>query len=248
MNNLDAFVAIELIEHLYPEELERLPYNVFHLIRPQIAIFTTPNSDFNILFATLPAQKFRHDDHKFEWSREQFREWADNLTERFPDYSVDVQGIGPAPEGAEEDYGCCSQAAIFVRRPDSAVEINPQEIQEYNEGAKIQKYDIILECDYPFDERSREQKITDCAMYQINRMEHRRRMDREDEYDNFRLEIPLERIVEEVSGEVSTTVEELEVLLKAKNLQIEEGTVIVVSDDEEYDEYQEEFGEDRIRN
>ncbi|XP_055685816.1 small RNA 2'-O-methyltransferase [Lutzomyia longipalpis] len=236
MINLDAFVAIELIEHLFPPELERLPYNVFHLIKPQIAIFTTPNSDFNILFATLPFNNFRHDDHKFEWSREQFQDWAENIVQRFPDYVVSLQGIGPGPEGAEE-YGGCSQAAIFVRRPECVeTQITPWEVQEYNAGARMQTYDVILECDFPHDERTREEKISDCAMYHINQIEHRSRMDRDAEqydYAPFRLEIPLEKILGCVTQDHATTQQELEAILRGRPMQVENGNVVIVSDDEE---------------
>lgn len=61
------------IEHLYPEELDALPFTIFGYIRPQVAIFTTPNADFNVLFPGLSG--FRHPDHKFEWSQEQFQSW-----------------------------------------------------------------------------------------------------------------------------------------------------------------------------
>ncbi|KAJ9597126.1 hypothetical protein L9F63_026987 [Diploptera punctata] len=69
----DAVICIELIEHLYPDVLEEVPYTVFGYIEPLIAVFTTPNSDFNVLFPNLSG--FRHPDHKFEWTRSQFEEW-----------------------------------------------------------------------------------------------------------------------------------------------------------------------------
>lgn len=98
LHNTDAVVCVELwvraicnlvithhssdvflfyrIEHLFPETEMNLPYNIFGYMKPKIAIFTTPNSDYNCLFggAKFPTG-FRHDDHKFEWSREQFRDW-----------------------------------------------------------------------------------------------------------------------------------------------------------------------------
>lgn len=61
------------IEHLYPDVLEAVPHNIFGYIQPNIAIFTTVNADFNVLFPNL--KKFRHYDHKFEWTREQFQGW-----------------------------------------------------------------------------------------------------------------------------------------------------------------------------
>lgn len=61
------------IEHLYPETIENVPYNIFGFMKPKVAMFTTPNSECNVLFNMK--EKFRHDDHKFEWTREQFEEW-----------------------------------------------------------------------------------------------------------------------------------------------------------------------------
>lgn len=61
------------IEHLYPDTLEAIPYNIFEFIKPCVVVFTTPNADFNVLFP--PRSTFRHDDHKFEWTRQQFQDW-----------------------------------------------------------------------------------------------------------------------------------------------------------------------------
>lgn len=61
------------IEHLFPVTLENTPFNIFGRMRPKCVVLTTPNSDYNVLFdLTTP---FRHYDHKFEWSRDQFTDW-----------------------------------------------------------------------------------------------------------------------------------------------------------------------------
>ncbi|KAF6205105.1 hypothetical protein GE061_019272 [Apolygus lucorum] len=134
----DVVVAIELIEHLYPEPLEDLPFNIFGLIQPDVAVFTTPNSDFNVLFRDLIG--FRHDDHKFEWSREQFKDWADNLVVRYPNYEVEVSGIGPGPPGSEH-LGCCTQIAIFFRK-------GPR--NHIDDVYCKETYKLIRNVDYPF--------------------------------------------------------------------------------------------------
>lgn len=61
------------IEHLYPDTLMDLPFNIFEYIMPKVAIVTTPNADFNVLFSNFSG--FRHPDHKFEWTRKQFQDW-----------------------------------------------------------------------------------------------------------------------------------------------------------------------------
>ncbi|WP_151087885.1 hypothetical protein [Hymenobacter baengnokdamensis] len=49
---------------------------VFGLARPAHVFVTTPNADYNQLFDKLNAGEFRHDDHRFEWSRAEFAAWA----------------------------------------------------------------------------------------------------------------------------------------------------------------------------
>ena len=61
------------IEHLYSETLADFPSSIFGGLHPKLVIITTPNSDFNVLFPNFTG--FRHDDHKFEWSRVQFQDW-----------------------------------------------------------------------------------------------------------------------------------------------------------------------------
>jgi len=74
-------------------------------------IITTPNVEYNPRFETLPAGKFRHKDHRFEWTRNEFQGWADGVCGRFG-YAVRMLPIGP--EDAE--VGAPSQMAMFERR------------------------------------------------------------------------------------------------------------------------------------
>lgn len=61
------------IEHLHDHVLSRVPFNIFGYIRPKLVIVTTPNAEFNVLFPDF--NRFRHPDHKFEWTRKQFEDW-----------------------------------------------------------------------------------------------------------------------------------------------------------------------------
>ncbi|KAJ0180985.1 hypothetical protein K1T71_003070 [Dendrolimus kikuchii] len=111
----DAVIAIEMIEHMLPHDLDRLVHNVFGFIKPWIAIFTTPNGDFNVLFKALEKNGLRRLDHFFEWTREQFNDWCGNIVVRYPEYTVFCKGIGPGPPSTEH-IGCCSQMALFVAK------------------------------------------------------------------------------------------------------------------------------------
>ena len=44
-----------------------------------MVIVTTPNREHNIRFASLPAGEFRHRDHRFEWTRAEFAQWAERV-------------------------------------------------------------------------------------------------------------------------------------------------------------------------
>jgi 3' terminal RNA ribose 2'-O-methyltransferase Hen1 len=104
----DAAALVEVIEHLDPPRLAALERSVFEFARPGVVAVTTPNREYNALFDTLAAGALRHPDHRFEWTRAEFREWADRVAARFG-YSVQVDGIGPA----DPAVGQPSQIAIF---------------------------------------------------------------------------------------------------------------------------------------
>ena len=117
LKNVDAVTAIELIEHLYPETLAAFPRIVFEHMKPKLVVITTPNRDFNVLFPNFEGP-FRHWDHKFEFTREEFYKWANTITENYPEYSVTFDGVGEQPLNIEyhESLGFCSQIAIFMRK------------------------------------------------------------------------------------------------------------------------------------
>lgn len=115
--DVDAVVAVELIEHMSPVDFERFPENIFSNVKPRIAIFTTPNADFNPLFPWFGSRPFRHDDHTFEFGRKEFKEWCDSIVNKFPNYSVVISGVGQPPLNAE-NFGCCTQVAVFSRTND----------------------------------------------------------------------------------------------------------------------------------
>ena len=70
---LDAAVLMKVVEHVDPSRLPALARAVFRTARPGAVIVTTPNSEDNVRFPSLPAGRFRHPDHRFEWTRAEFR-------------------------------------------------------------------------------------------------------------------------------------------------------------------------------
>ena len=59
------------MEHILRPQADELGDVVFGYLRPKLAIFSTPNQDFNVIFNCLQEGLFRHWDHKFEMSRKQ---------------------------------------------------------------------------------------------------------------------------------------------------------------------------------
>jgi len=106
----DAASVVEVIEHLDRPRLAAFERVVFEFARPFTVLITTPNSEYNVKWETLPAGKFRHKDHRFEWSRSQFEAWARGLAERF-DYNVRFAPVGPE----DAIIGSPTQMAVFSR-------------------------------------------------------------------------------------------------------------------------------------
>jgi 3' terminal RNA ribose 2'-O-methyltransferase Hen1 len=104
----DAAVAIEVIEHLDPYRLPAFERVLFEFARPNTAIVTTPNVEFNVNFPNLAAGKLRHKDHRFEWTRSEFQAWAEGVAHKFG-YSVKFDSIG----SIDPVVGAPTQMAIF---------------------------------------------------------------------------------------------------------------------------------------
>ncbi|MEU5979185.1 3' terminal RNA ribose 2'-O-methyltransferase Hen1 [Streptomyces sp. NPDC047315] len=106
----DAAVLSEVIEHLDLPRLPALEYAVFQAARPRTVIVTTPNVEYNVRWETLPAGHVRHGDHRFEWSRAEFRGWAEAVAAR-DGYDVAYLPVGPD----DPEVGPPTQMAVFTR-------------------------------------------------------------------------------------------------------------------------------------
>jgi 3' terminal RNA ribose 2'-O-methyltransferase Hen1 len=107
-SGFDIVALIEVIEHLDPPRLAALEGVVFRYARPRRVVLTTPNREYNALWPSLPAGRFRHRDHRFEWTRAEFRAWAERVATQ-ESYTVTLQGIGPE----DAALGCPTQMAVF---------------------------------------------------------------------------------------------------------------------------------------
>ncbi len=107
----DAAALVEVIEHLDPPRLAALEQVLFAHARPRRVIITTPNREYNTIFAK--PERLRHGDHRFEWTRAEGRAWADHITASYP-YRYAQRELGPV----DATHGAPSQLLIFDRQDD----------------------------------------------------------------------------------------------------------------------------------
>lgn len=105
----DCAALVEVLEHIDPSHLSQLERAVFVRLHPMTVVVTTPNAEFNPLLG-VPGHRFRHRDHRFEWTRGRFRSWAGRVAAT-TGYVVTVADIA----GRHPDLGGASQLALFQK-------------------------------------------------------------------------------------------------------------------------------------
>ena len=111
LKNFDAAALVEVIEHLDEERLPAMEKVVFGFAKPNFIIISTPNAEYNVVFEKLQAETFRHDDHRFEWTRKEFADWCNKICDEFK-YEVSIYPVGQE----EENIGAPSQLAMFKKK------------------------------------------------------------------------------------------------------------------------------------
>ncbi|KAK1222861.1 hypothetical protein PQX77_014283 [Marasmius sp. AFHP31] len=144
----ECIVATEVIEHLSPEIFPYFAPVLLGVYQPRLLLVTTPSYTFNARFTAPNApinrrsgfpdptgrtsRVFRHDDHKFEWTPDEFKEWCVAEAERWG-YDVRLGDIGRAYEvdewGRDEELGGATLVATF-RRKDGGMEERQTQARE----------------------------------------------------------------------------------------------------------------------
>ncbi|MDA0565522.1 3' terminal RNA ribose 2'-O-methyltransferase Hen1 [Streptomonospora sp. S1-112] len=106
----DAAVLMEVIEHVDPPRLPALAHVVFGDAAPRTVVVTTPNVEYNVRYPTLPHGAHRHTDHRFEWTRAEFRAWADDTAAAYG-YRVRYLPVGPE----DPEVGASTQMGVFTK-------------------------------------------------------------------------------------------------------------------------------------
>lgn len=147
-SGFDVVTLIEVIEHLYLKDLAILVENVFGYFHPRLVVMTTPNADFNVLFEKMICGQFRHADHKFEFTRQQFQTWAEQITSTYP-YRVEFTGVGDAPSHEQHrNLGQCTQIALFYRQ-DSPIPKSITSNLFFQKISSCQNHLLVGMIDYP---------------------------------------------------------------------------------------------------
>lgn len=145
--DVECIVSTEVIEHLSQDILPAFAPMLLGVYHPRLLLVTTPSYTFNARFTapTAPpsARKgypdptgrsdriFRHDDHKFEWTVEEFQTWCHKVAHEWG-YEVHISSIGRAMEidawGRDDELGGATSVAIFKRLEDETREARSREV------------------------------------------------------------------------------------------------------------------------
>jgi len=110
MSGYDAAAVVEVIEHLDVNRLFAFESVLFAEARPATIVLTTPNVEYNENYDDLTTDNMRHRDHRFEWNREQFKEWCGKMARTYV-YTVVFKNIGD-----EDDVrGTPTQMGVFTK-------------------------------------------------------------------------------------------------------------------------------------
>ena len=108
LRDRDIATVVEVVEHLDRERLDVFARVVFGDAAPQTVVVTTPNREYNVHFEHLPHGQFRHGDHRFEWTRAEFNDWAAQICDEYGYQAT------PSPIGhVDPDTGPPTQMTVF---------------------------------------------------------------------------------------------------------------------------------------
>ncbi|KAJ7928804.1 hypothetical protein B0H13DRAFT_1543268, partial [Mycena leptocephala] len=137
---VECIVCTEVIEHLPPDILPALAPVLLGIYHPERLLLTTPSYTFNARFTRPGAPRsvrlrqayadptgrtdriFRHDDHKFEWTADEFTAWCRGAADEWGYDIEELGGVGRPleddPWGRDDELGDASFVVAFRRKED----------------------------------------------------------------------------------------------------------------------------------
>ncbi|MDN5709687.1 MAG: 3' terminal RNA ribose 2'-O-methyltransferase Hen1 [Planococcus sp. (in: firmicutes)] len=105
----DLMILCEVIEHVDEPRLPKAFDLILNHYAPKSLIVTTPNREYNEVYDM--DDHFRHADHRFEWTRQEFRNWCKKINYAGL-YEIEFAGIGEE----HPEQGCPTQMCVFKRK------------------------------------------------------------------------------------------------------------------------------------
>jgi 3' terminal RNA ribose 2'-O-methyltransferase Hen1 len=110
LDGFDAFAVVEVVEHMDIGRLSVFEKIVFAHAAPKTVVLTTPNREYNANYKFAAENKLRHQDHRFEWTRAEFENWAGRVADE-NGYTVRFSGIGDV----DTEFGAPTQMGVFSK-------------------------------------------------------------------------------------------------------------------------------------
>jgi len=110
LEGFDAAAVVEVIEHLDAARLAAFERVLFEYAKPTNIVLTTPNTEYNCLFPTLPAGRLRHRESSLRVDTSRVQAMAEGIATRFG-YAVRFQPVGTRTQPTERQH----RWGIFTR-------------------------------------------------------------------------------------------------------------------------------------
>ncbi|KAJ4474327.1 hypothetical protein J3R30DRAFT_3507606 [Lentinula aciculospora] len=144
---VECIVSMEVIEHLSPSLLALFAPTLLGIYKPKYLLLTTPSYTFNTLFTSPSSGKeirlragyadptgrservFRHVEHQFEWTREEFGAYCEEVGRAWGYEVLEIGDVGRALERDEWGRDGCGGASLVAMFKRIDINVDREDIQ-----------------------------------------------------------------------------------------------------------------------